>query len=290
MKFLVMYNCLKKRYKLLTVLFVFLTKSGLCQLPSEYIFNNVPMNLKSGLPMKKNKVGIEITASVLPKAKITREAGNYRLRSHLQSAFDAGINYIHDINQSLSISSGIHVVIGIRNFFANIPDNDIPGYPSEPPVIEDKDLWATVKIPLLIEKRIEIKKLKTIAFKIGLNIQYSGFMQDESIDGIVIDSNRTINIFNAELSVRNKNKPWITFLAGVSKPFILDNKNILSLGLLANISNNYFYEGTYIITIPNHTNTFGTYKISGTSLGLSVQYIFTGTNKRLIRSYQKNVL
>lgn len=285
-----MYNSFKKRYKLVMVLCIFLTKVSLCQLPSKYIFNSTSMNTNSELPLKKNKFGIEITTSIL-KAKITRERGNYTLRSHLQSAYDAGINYIYDINQSLSISSGFHLVIGIRNFFANIPENDIPGRSSNPPVIEDKDLWTAIRIPLWVEKKISIKKVKTFSFKMGLNIQYSGFMQDESIGGLVIDTNGIINnIFNAELSARNNNKPWVTFLAGASKPFVLDNKNVLSVGLQANISTIYFYKGSYIITIPNHPNTLGTYKISGTSLGLSVQYIFTGTNKRLVRNYQKNVL
>lgn len=281
-----MYNCFKKRYRLITVVCVFLTKFSLCQLPTENSFSNTSRSINSELIKKKSKFGIEITPSILT-AKITREQGNYTLQSHLQSSYDAGINYIYDINQSVSFLSGFHVIIGIRNFFANIPDNDIPGYPSNPPVIEDKDLWTAIRIPLLVEKKLNIRKLKTISLKMGLNIQYSGFMQNESIGGLVIDSNRIINIFNAELSARNNNKPWITFLAGASKPFVLDNKNILSVGLQANISTTYFYKGNYIITIPNHPNTLGTYKISGTSLGLSVQYIFTGTNKRLARNYQR---
>ena len=285
-----MYKCFKKRFRLIMVLCVFLTKVSLCQLPPENLSGNTSRSINSELVMKRSKFGIEVTTSIVPKAKITREAGNYRLRSRFQSAYDAGINYIYDINKSLSFSSGFHVIIGIRNFFANIPDNDIPRFPSNPPVIEDKDLWSAVRLPLLVEKKINIKKLKTFSLKMGLNIQYSGFMQDESIDGLVIDSNRIINIFNAELSARNNNNPWITFLAGASKPFVLDNKNILSVGLQANISTTYFYKGSYIITIPNHPNTLGTYKISGTALGLSVQYIFTGTNKRLVRNYQRNVL
>lgn len=276
------------RYKLLMVLCVFLTKASLCQLPSEYIFNNTSRNMNSELAMKKNKIGIEITTSVL-QAKITREQGNYRLRSHLQSAYSIGINDIYSINQGLSISSGFHFVIGIRNFFANIPDNDIPGYPSEPPVIEDKDSWAAIRIPILIEKKIKIKKVKTFVLKMGVNIKYSGFMQDILIGTRVTTSNQTFDIFNVELLQRNNDKPWVTFLAGVSKLFVLGNKNILTVGLQADISTTYFIKGNYIITIPNQPNTSGTYKISGTSLGLAVQYILTGANKRLVRNYQKNI-
>jgi len=47
----------------------------------------------------------------------------------------------------------------------------------------------------------------------------------------------------------------------------------------ADISPTYFLEGNYEFTIPNKPVTSGTYKISGSSLGLSVQYIFTGKNK-----------
>ncbi len=240
--------------------------------------------------VKKNHFGIEITASLLPKAKIIKEEGGYQLKSHLQSSFDIGINYLRYLNESIFISTGFHIVIGKRNFFAEIPASDIPGSTNmdEDLLIEDKDIWGSIRIPFILEKNINLKG-KPIYLKTGVNLRYSGFMTDlvMSGGGIIDSNNQVISIFSAFFSGNNNYKPWITFLAGVSKPIVLDNKNILLLSINADISPTYFFKGVYEITIPNKPVTSGTYKISGTSLGLSVQYIFTGYNKRLVRSYQK---
>ena len=42
--------------------------------------------------------------------------------------------------------------------------------------------------------------------------------------------------------------------------------------------------------IPNKPVTSGTYKINGSSVGLSVQYVFTGTNKQIVKSKKVNAI
>lgn len=241
--------------------------------------------------LKRSNFSIEITASVLPKAIITRTEGSYRLHSHLQSAYDAGINYIYNFNENLSVSSGLRIIIGKRNFFLNVPSEDLSRYNLNGHlIIEDKEIWNVVSVPVWFEKRIDTKKAGLIAVKAGLSLRYSGFMNDLVMKGggIIDSNNYVINIFSAYFSGNNNNKPWLTFLAGLSKLFVLDNQNILSVSLQADISATYFFKGSYSITIPDKPVTNGTYRINGTSLGLSVQYIFTGANKRLVRTYQKN--
>jgi len=103
-------------------------------------------------------------------------------------------------------------------------------------------------------------------------------MSDESNEYILVYP-PPVSIFNSEISARNNGIPWITFLGGLSKSILLNNKNVLSLGVQVDLSPTYFLEGNYEITIPNKPVTSGTYKISGSSVGLSIQYIFTGTNK-----------
>ena len=106
-------------------------------------------------------------------------------------------------------------------------------------------------------------------------------MSDEGFGVTAIDSNnRPHDVFNAEITATNNGKPWITFLGGFSKSILLDNKNVLAIGVQADISTTNFLKSNYEITIPSKPVTSGTYKISGSSVGLSVQYIFTGTNKR----------
>src|SRR5687768_1382644 len=95
---------------------------------------------------RKSNFGIEIIASVLPPATITRDQGNYRLRSQLQSAYDLGVNYLYNINKQLVVSTGVHIVVGKRNFFLRTQKYDAP-------LIEEKTLWGAVRIPLLVEKK-----------------------------------------------------------------------------------------------------------------------------------------
>lgn len=288
-----MYYFLKNQKGVITLLIFLMSRSGLCQVASktENIFTDLN-TINNEIVLKKSHFSIEISASVLPKAKISRTEGNYRLQSRLQSAYDGGINYIYNVNKHLLISSGFHVVIGERNFFLNVPSEDVSRYNvSGRLIIFDKQTWGAIRVPLLVEKKINATKGGLISLKAGLNIRYSGFTTDLLMEGGgLYDSNNNVtSIFSASFSERNDNKPWITVLAGASKLFVLDNKNIVSVGLQADISTTYFYTGDYKITIPDKPVTSGRYKINGTSLGLSLQYIFTGVNKRLLRSYQKNI-
>src|SRR5258705_711389 len=110
-----MINCIIYRKKLLIIFAFFITNLSFCQLSSTGYFLT-----SDSLKFKKNNIGIEVVASILPKAKITREEGKYELKSHLQSSYDLGINYLHCLKNNLIFSTGLHFVIGKRNFFANI--------------------------------------------------------------------------------------------------------------------------------------------------------------------------
>lgn len=290
-----MYFFVKNQKGVITLLILLMSGSVLCQDVSktENIFTDQNTQIEKEVGFKKGNVSVELTAAMLPKAKIIRTEGSYRLQSRLQSAYDGGINYIYNVNKNLLISSGFHVVIGERNFFLNVPSEDLARYNvSGQLILFDKQTWGAIRVPLLVEKKINTTKAGLISLKAGLNLRYSGFTTDLLMEGGgIIDSNNNVTrIFSASFSERNDNKPWITVLAGACKLFVLDNKNILSVGLQADISTTYFYTGNYKITIPDKPVTSGMYKINGTSLGLSIQYIFTGANKRLIRSYQKKYL
>jgi hypothetical protein len=239
---------------------------------------------------KKSTMAIEISSYILPKARIIKTSGNYKLQSRLQSAYDIGVNFIYTASERTAISYGIHYIVGKRNFDLNVPSEDVRQFNSDGrSLLDDKELWGAFRFPILIEKKIDSKKWGEMLIKAGLSIRYSGLMTDLRIagGGYYDQNNQLISIFSGDFSGDNNYKPWLTFIAGGGKIFSLKNKNILAVCLQADISGTYFYTGTYEITIPNQPIATGTYKISGTSLGLSVQYIFTGENKRLIRMYEK---
>ena len=90
---------------------------------------------------------------------------------------------------------------------------------------------------------------------------------------------QVVEIFSATYNAKNDYKPWIGYCAGISESLRLDNYNVFSIGLLVNVSTAYFFQADYCFNVPNQQVTSGTYKINGTSLGLSIQYIFMGASR-----------
>jgi hypothetical protein len=283
-----MYYCLKNQKGLITLL-VFLISIS-CFSQEEMFSKRISLSKNDLEEKRKSKLCIEITSSILSKPAITRDMGNYKLKSRLQPGYDLGLIIKKEMKNDLFISYGVHVTIAKWMYYAKVPSADLPpGYSSadRAPIIWSKSVWGLIRLPVLLEKRIDIKKQSFNSIKSGISIRYSGLEIDE-LHSVLIDSNnQPAVIFTGDFRGSNDYKPWITFLAGISRIIVFDNKNIFSVGITADISPTYFFKGDYEITIPQQPITSGTYKINGTSLGLSVQYIFTGYNKRTVRSYQK---
>lgn len=257
--------------RLLTLLVVLLTKPCISQVTE-----------------KKNSFGVELSAALLTKAKITRLEGKYDMKTKLQPVYTIGLLYKKKLNDKLYFHTGFYVHIAKWMYYVKVPVADLPpGYSNEN-IIYNKNIWGVMSVPLILEKKIKFRSNKQYIVKAGINIRYGGLEIDENTRGSLSDTNGIpIRIFTSYFSGTNNYKPWITFITGFAKPFVLDNKNIFSIGLVADISPTYFFKGRYEITIPNQPVTSGTYKINGTSLGLTAVYVFTGTNKKLVKQYQK---
>jgi hypothetical protein len=244
-------------------------------------------------PRKRNMFSIELIPAVLPKASITLEGAGYGLNSHLQSSYDLGFNGIRPLKNNFSLIYGVHFVLGKFNFFKNIPASDFP--PSyqinSDYLIEFKDIWFNLRLPVLIEREFNAGKHNSFCLQAGLSLRYSGMMiGDYSYGEIRSGFNSSyITIMQMDYTMHNKYKPWVTCLAGVTKSFVLDNKNIIKAGLLSDISTASFFKGDYAIAIPGKPSSPGKYKVSGTSLGLSIQYVFTGYNKRKVKMLMQNI-
>lgn len=293
MNFININSILKSQKGIFTFLALFSIELGWSQgiISSNNVSNESFVGAVSRKSIKRGNIGFELTLSILPKAKIKSYEGSYKLKSHLQSSYDIGLNYLYNVKRGVTISTGLHFVVGKANFFLDVPTQDLIRYNilDGRKIIESKELWGAFRIPLVIEKKINIKRKNQTLLRAGLNLRYSGLMTDLVISGggILDSNNQVISLFSGFFAGKNNYKPWISFLVGAGKVFSLKNKNDISICLQADISGTFFYTGTYEITIPNQPITSGTYKVNGTSLGLSVQYIFTGYNKQLLRSYQK---
>jgi|GEM_PF-2238924 len=287
-----MTNYLNTQKGYLTLLCVFISNLVVCQVASinNKDYSNEILYSSNNESSKKNKLGLEVSSAILPKATIIKTSGKYKLQSRLQSSYDLGMNVIFKISKYTLITSGLHFIVGKRNFFLNVPDEDVrPIRADGLLLLDDKELWGAFRIPFCLDIKLRSDKYNGMFIRSGLSLRYSGLMPDLLIEGggIVDSSNQLISFFSGDFSGDNDYKPWLTLLLGAGKEFRLKNNNLLQIALVADLSRTYFYKGTYEITIPNQPVSTGTYKINGSQLGLSLQYIFTGENKRIIRSYQK---
>ena len=271
---------LQLKVSIVTVFSFFLSSECICQPPE------IADSTKT-FSYKKRSLGIELTASTLPKATIISTGGSYKIKSLLQSSYDLGLNYNRTIKKDLDITAGIHFVVGKWNFYMNVPPEDLgPSYSDGRRIIELKELWGAFRFPLQVRKRIG--KTKSGFLQGGMSFRYSGLMIDLGVGGSLSDSNNNqTRLFDANFRLNNQYKPWITFLAGAGKALSLKNHNMILACLQADISRSYFLRGDYQISIPNKPISTGLYKINGSSLGLSVQYIFTGANKQMVITSQK---
>lgn len=244
--------------------------------------------------LKGNKVGIHIAASMLPKAKIHTIEGTSFLNSKLHSSFNAGLSYLINFNYLWGIYSGISLNITKINFYKYISNSDLSGSgivisDDTPPLIYYNGIYPRLILPVVMTRRFHFNKKGFWDIGAGVKLNYSGFSSDEEIGMSVGDTNNyQINIFNANFKSNNHLKPWLSLSLETSKYLLLNNKNLLSFSLFLEWSKTDFLKSNYEITIPGKPVTSGIYSVTGSCIGLSVQYIFTGANKRLVKTFQKN--
>lgn len=284
----------RKRYLSLSfILLVFFTQITTAQNQNK-VTDNIDSNKNNFKEVfQKNNISIQIKGSVLPRANFNTREGNYSLYSRPHSSFSAGVNYIINIDEAWSLYAGLHFNLTKSNYFGNIPPADLTGSgvrisEDSPPLIYDKEVYTRLFVPVMVKRRFRFSESGFWDIRAGINLNYSGFSNDVGIGMSVGDTNnQQINIFYADFKSNNNLKPWISFSLGASKNFLLKNKNLISVELFCELSNTDFLKADYEITIPNKPVTKGTYSVTGSCLGLSVEYTFTGVNKRLVRSYQQ---
>ena len=121
-----------------------------------------------------------------------------------------------------------------------------------------------------------------------MSLRYAVGYDSDDYGYVLEDTNQQrIDVFSMDLNSNNYKKPWISYNLGGGYSWILKNYNTLRAGLLTNISFTQFVKGTYQVNIPGKPLTEGAYGVTGSYIGLSVSYGFTGTNKRWIREYEK---
>lgn len=231
--------------------------------------------LDSVLP--RHYIVVQLQAAVAAKGEAKTLTGNYRLQSKLQSLFNGGFVYQLNLDSNWSISYGFQLNIMNTNYYLHIPDADLKGFPSTggAPQIQDIQVYFKISMPVVLSYNFSFKKNGFYSARTGIKVNYSGFSIDDGMGVTMTDSNRRqVTIFNEKIISSNNYKPWLSYLASLSKTFILKSGSLFSIDLFGELSTTSYVQTSYQITVPNQPVTQGTFNIKGSCVGISMQYFF----------------
>lgn len=229
----------------------------------------------------RNHLSVSIMGGIAMKAKVSTD--QYGLGSSNQIAFGGGINYHSNFNRNLSLIFGLHLAAPIRNIEYNIPKDEF-----SPPLDYDlfhnggisQEVAFMLRLPVTMETRFFYGQNKFWNISGGVSLNY-GELHEEHSTHIVEHDNQAVNYFNTSLFTNNDNKPWLNYHFGGGHSWILRNKNLISAGLIANLSFTNFTRGNYTVEVPGKPLIEGDYSFKGSYIGFTLSYIFTGAKKRM---------
>lgn len=241
--------------------------------------------------------GSHFSLSLIPhltqKAKTTRNTGTYAIGSSNMEGLEVGANYHINFSKSYSLLIGLHGGASGRNHRLFIPKEDYT-----PQLEHDVDDWGVMtrvfdfylSAPVLVEKRWQHRGNNYWNLNAGVNVRY--YPEDIGDESAYLQADvngQMVKVFSLDATVGNELKPWLNYNLGGGYSWLLGNNNFLRLNLLANFSPVKMVRGGYQINVTGKEPTTGTYSANLSYLGLSVNYIFTGSNKRLRKLYEKEL-
>lgn len=132
---------------------------------------------------QKNNFGIQLNASVLPKAIIRVKEGAYVLDSRLHSSFGLGISNTINFNQTTALCTDILLNLIKCNFYKTISNSELNGLgivlPDDaPPIIYYRDVYSKLSVPAIFVKRVRKNENQFWDIRSGIRFNYSGYASD----------------------------------------------------------------------------------------------------------------
>ncbi len=264
---------------------------------SVFVFAQKRDSVRNALVEKTLFSGSHFSFSVIPylsqKAKITKESGEYALTSTIMHGIEAGGNYHINFNKNYSLVIGLHGGASARNANVFIHKEDFN--PQLQVNVNDNGALTReydfyISAPIWFEKRWQCKNKNHWSAIAGINVR---FYPDDISDGTGSTypnvNGQNVVVYEINLTIGNNYKPWINYNIGGGYSFLLKNDNFLRFNLLANFSSTKMVNGDYTITVTGKPESSGKYSANLSYLGLAIDYIFTGTNKRLRNLYEKEL-
>ena len=145
-----------------------------------------------------------------------------------------------------------------------------------------------ISAPLWLERRWRHNEKNFWNLNAGINVRFYPDDFSEILSSTYYDVNgQYVTVVDMELEVGRAFKPWVNYNFGGGYSYFLKNNNFFRLNFLVNLSGTSIANGVYYINVTGKPVSTGTYKSNLSFVGLSLNYIFTGTNKRLFRQFKK---
>lgn len=224
------------------------------------------------------------------KAKCINQSGSYPLRASKYSGLEAGGNYFINFNENYSLILGAHAGFSGRNFKLFISKSDFsPNLENDinfrGRLTKDFDLYLSA--PIWFEKRWVKKNNSMWNIDAGINLRFDPNEAFYNYDYGGFDINgQYVPVIDMEGYVGNNEKPWLNYNIATGYSVFLSNYNYFRINLIANFSTTKVVNFNYTIDVRDKPQSTGTYSSKLSYIGLSINYILTGTNKRLLKFYK----
>ena len=224
--------------------------------------------------------------SIIPllaaKASIKGDTNKYSLQSASQLSIEALVNYYYEFERNYSLIFGAGGGVIGHNFDFVIPKEmfDPPtgsDITSNRAVSREKDLFY-IKLPVEVERKWIANSGNHWNTNIGISLLFSPQKNFETGNTIFLYNGQSHRYLIINQNNNNNGKPWLNYHLAGGYSWFLPKKNSIRANLKVNFSFTEFGYATYKFILPSQPILEGQYGITGSYIGLSLSYIFSGPN------------
>lgn len=227
----------------------------------------------------KNYWGISVIPLSVAKTKIYGDKAKYQLHSRSQFGIEALFSYYYNIekNYALVFSAGVNALSS--RLYYTIP-KEMFDPPTESDVKSNKFSSGlglyNYKVQVEFLRRWHARKINIWNLGGGVSLLYADANGGETGEIHVSANGQSERHLTRFHKGGNDGKPWLNFHVSGGPMLILRSGDMLQVLLKMNYSPTNFLTGTYHFNVGNQPELSGQYKASGSYIGISIAYIFTG--------------
>lgn len=223
-----------------------------------------------------------IPLAVTSRSSIKGDTKKYSLESAPQLSFEALVNYHYDFEKNYSLIFGAGGGVIGHNF-----DYAIPKEMFDPPTAGDitsntaasreKELFY-IKFPVELERNWSARSGRLWNVNAGISILFSPQKEIETEHTLIYPNGQTQDFLIINQNNNDNGKAWLNYHVAGGYTWVLPKRNSIRANLKMNLSFTEFGTATYQFFLPNQPILEGQYGVTGSYIGLSLSYIFSGPN------------